>query len=231
MEHTPMSQVPSEDELRRATQFAKALISWLHNLRSTTLRDLAPNPSEEQLEARARQLQFANDVVGQSVPPLKMIREWLESESSLPTPACVAGSYGESVHAAVLGAALTARRELIEWLNGSGPSPAQRLADLDVLATSALLIRERNAALRQLLSRERNAAPKNRTADSKADKPKKKKCTIPENPDVLKLAKRIKDKRNKNRPLIDVALDFTEGKKTKAESLLRQLRRYLHLLD
>src|SRR5262249_7182342 len=65
--------------------------------------------------------------------------------------------------------------------------------------------------------------------DNKADKTKEKRRTIPENSQVLKLAKRIK-KRTKGRSKMDVALEFTEGKEKEAKSLLRQLRRYPDLL-
>jgi hypothetical protein len=74
------------------------------------------------------------------------------------------------------------------------------------------------------------ATPKNRSADNEADNSRKKRQLIPTNPDVLRLAKRIKDSRNKDRSMSDVALDFTEGNRKKADNLLRQLRRYPHLL-
>jgi len=68
-------------------------------------------------------------------------------------------------------------------------------------------------------------------ADKEADKPKKKLRTIPENSEVLKLAKRIKKGRKEGRPQVDVAREFTEANEVKAQSLLRQLRRYPDLLD
>jgi hypothetical protein len=68
-------------------------------------------------------------------------------------------------------------------------------------------------------------------ADTEADKPKKKLGTIPQNSEVLKLAKLIRKGRKDGRPQIDVARGFTEGNEGKAQSLLRQLRRYPALLD
>jgi hypothetical protein len=67
-------------------------------------------------------------------------------------------------------------------------------------------------------------------ADKETDKPKKKLRTIPENPEVLKLAKGITKGREDGRSLIDIARDFTDGNDAKAQSLLRQLRRYRDLL-
>src|SRR5262249_39216237 len=50
-------------------------------------------------------------------------------------------------------------------------------------------------------------------------------------PDVLRLAKKIdKEKRNGSSQK-QIALDFTDGDEQKADSLLRQLRRYPHLLN
>jgi hypothetical protein len=67
-------------------------------------------------------------------------------------------------------------------------------------------------------------------ADNISDKSEKKRLRVPTNPDVARLARRIKDCRNKDRSKSDVALDFTEGDEKKATNLLRQLRRYPHLL-
>ena len=71
-----------------------------------------------------------------------------------------------------------------------------------------------------------------RTADSKTDKKRKVKAITPENPDVAKLAKKIKKELPKGGTMIDVARDFANGNETKAQSLLRQLRsdRYRNLL-
>jgi hypothetical protein len=68
------------------------------------------------------------------------------------------------------------------------------------------------------------------SADSKADKAKKKRNTIPNNPAVLQLAKRVKRGREEGRTAIDGARDFAENNETKAQSLLRQLRRFPRLL-
>jgi hypothetical protein len=68
-------------------------------------------------------------------------------------------------------------------------------------------------------------------ADKETDKSKKKLHTIPENPEVVKLAKAIKRGRQERRAKIDVARGFTEGNELKAQSLLRQLRRYPVLLE
>jgi hypothetical protein len=73
-----------------------------------------------------------------------------------------------------------------------------------------------------------------RTADNKTDNPKKsRKNPSPENTEVLKLAKYIK-RQWKQRPSekkTSLALEFTNGDNDKAESLLRQLRRFPHLLN
>jgi hypothetical protein len=68
-------------------------------------------------------------------------------------------------------------------------------------------------------------------ADNKADNKAKKPHSIPENSDVLRLAKKIKRDREKGMFLIDSAREFCEDDEAKAQSLLRQLRRFPHLLD
>jgi len=54
---------------------------------------------------------------------------------------------------------------------------------------------------------------------------------VPENPEVLRLAKRIRGELSKGGTMIDIARDFTKGDEKKASNLLRQLRRYPHLLE
>jgi hypothetical protein len=63
-------------------------------------------------------------------------------------------------------------------------------------------------------------------ADSKADKKPKKSHPVPVNPDILKLAKKLKKDREKEMSLIDIAREFCEGNERRAQSLLRQVRRY-----
>jgi hypothetical protein len=70
-----------------------------------------------------------------------------------------------------------------------------------------------------------------READKKADRLKKKLNTIPNNLDVLELARRIRKGRKQGQSNISVAREFAEGNEPKAQSLLRQLRRYPRLLD
>jgi hypothetical protein len=67
-------------------------------------------------------------------------------------------------------------------------------------------------------------------ADSKPDKRPKEMKVIPDNPEVLKLAKKIKN-REKGVSQIDSAREFCECDERKAQSLLRQVRRYRHLLE
>jgi hypothetical protein len=70
-----------------------------------------------------------------------------------------------------------------------------------------------------------------RTADTKTDKKKKSSSRIPANDDISRLARKVL----KELPVIgskkEIALDYTDGDKKKAETLLRGLRRYPHLLD
>ncbi|RIK74925.1 MAG: hypothetical protein DCC68_22145 [Planctomycetota bacterium] len=68
-------------------------------------------------------------------------------------------------------------------------------------------------------------------ADSKTDNRKKIRQFVPENSDVLKLAKRIKRELPKGGTRNDIARDFTDGDEKKAQSLLRQIRRFPHLLE
>jgi hypothetical protein len=54
--------------------------------------------------------------------------------------------------------------------------------------------------------------------------------SLPKNLDVARLAKLIRDNRRVERSKMAIALQFTEGNKKRARSLLRQLRRYPVLL-
>ncbi len=58
----------------------------------------------------------------------------------------------------------------------------------------------------------------------------KKPIRLPQNPDVLKLARLIRQRAQEGSTQKEAALEFTGGDERKAESLLRQLRRYPHLL-
>ena len=51
-----------------------------------------------------------------------------------------------------------------------------------------------------------------------------------ENADVVRLAKEINNRRDAEVSQNDIALQFTEGDEKKAQNLLRQLRRYPHLI-
>jgi hypothetical protein len=67
-----------------------------------------------------------------------------------------------------------------------------------------------------------------RTPDSKKDNKKK---SLPDNPKLFKLAKKIKTDLPKGGTKIDIIRDFTDGDEKEAKSLDRQLRRYPHLLE
>ncbi|HUT12078.1 MAG TPA: hypothetical protein VMY42_16370 [Thermoguttaceae bacterium] len=85
------------------------------------------------------------------------------------------------------------------------------------------LFAEEKAALpRQLAG---SARPADNSADSKTDNAVSARVRIPENPDVLRLAKKINE-RNGDMTKTEIALELTEGDQTQAESLLRQLRRF-----
>jgi len=69
-----------------------------------------------------------------------------------------------------------------------------------------------------------------RTADGETDSQKSNVGRLPDNPNVLKLAKKMRSERESGATMKDIAMDFTDGDEAKAESLLRQLRRYRSLL-
>lgn len=73
-------------------------------------------------------------------------------------------------------------------------------------------------------------SPWSQPADSGQQSGQSKKI-VPDNPDVAKLANKIRRERNDVPNMLDIARDFTNGDEGKAENLLRQLRRYKHLLD
>ena len=68
-------------------------------------------------------------------------------------------------------------------------------------------------------------------ADGKTDGKKNNKNLVPENPEVAKLAKRIKKELPKGGNKTDIARDFADGNEKKAQSLLRKLRDYPNLLE
>lgn len=70
-----------------------------------------------------------------------------------------------------------------------------------------------------------------RRADSKTDNRKKSDNWLPKNPDVYRLAELLKRPRPDGLTKIDIARELTGGNETKAETLLRQLRRFPWLLD
>jgi len=96
--------------------------------------------------------------------------------------------------------------------------------DRDQLAD---ILREIHARLVRLDPRFGEAESEADRADSKTDNLGK----IPENPDVLKLAKEIRRRGSKNDCPTDIARAFTDFDEKSAQSLLRQLRRFPHLLD
>ena len=84
---------------------------------------------------------------------------------------------------------------------------------------------------RQLMRRTFAAldALENPGADSNADREKNNRIRIPENPDVLRLIKKINDSAGQESQR-DIAFQFTNGDRKHADSLLRQVRRYPDLL-
>jgi hypothetical protein len=67
-------------------------------------------------------------------------------------------------------------------------------------------------------------------ADSKTDNEKKSSPTIPENPRVSELAREINARRESGDTMMSIALEITEQDEQEAKTLLRQLRRFRHLL-
>ena len=67
--------------------------------------------------------------------------------------------------------------------------------------------------------------------DKKADK-KRRKAAVPENPDVMRLATLIRNNlKNPGETKIGIARGFTSGDEEKAQTLLRELRRFPNLLE
>ncbi|MFC1597190.1 hypothetical protein ACFL5Q_04525 [Planctomycetota bacterium] len=83
-------------------------------------------------------------------------------------------------------------------------------------------------AIELLIDRDEGLAE--RTADSETDSAKLNALRVPDNPEILRLAKKIRQERQTGATMKEIAIDFTDGDETKAESLLRQLRRYRNLL-
>ncbi len=70
-----------------------------------------------------------------------------------------------------------------------------------------------------------------RTTDKETDNSISANRRLPENPDVLRLFHKIKKDSKHGATMKEIALEFTEGDDSKAESLLRQLRRFRQLLQ
>ena len=66
-------------------------------------------------------------------------------------------------------------------------------------------------------------------ANTKTNTKKKKRFLLPQSPEVRKLCKKLKRDLAPGVQQIDVALDFTEGNRKKADNLLQQCRRYKHM--
>ena len=65
--------------------------------------------------------------------------------------------------------------------------------------------------------------------DEKADDSEKNWAKLPRNPKVIRLGKWLRNHKSSGRSDIELALDFTEGNRREAQSLLRKLRDYPHL--
>ena len=66
--------------------------------------------------------------------------------------------------------------------------------------------------------------------DNKPDKRQEKSSRVPRNKDVCKLINEASRKKNRDRPLIDIAREITDSNEKLAQSIARQARRYKHLL-
>lgn len=109
-----------------------------------------------------------------------------------------------------------------------------QVADADS-AFVGLLKTLRDRIMIKLESSESAAPRATFTEDSGADTKQKKSpiCDLhlPENPEVLRLAAEIQKKSGAGISQRQVAIEFTEGDRRKADSLLRQLRRFPNLLE
>lgn len=87
---------------------------------------------------------------------------------------------------------------------------------------------------RQIIGKLSDLARTKTSADKSPDKPGKKsagqRVRLPRNDDVLRLAKELQRNERQGLPKTQVALEFTNGDRTKAETLLRELRRYPDLI-
>lgn len=94
----------------------------------------------------------------------------------------------------------------------------------DVVATGkALLDLFRDLQQRILAALD---VPEQADKDKKADR----RVRLPEKTDVMRLAKCINDSADEELSKLDIARQFTGGNEKRAQSLLRQLRRYPHLV-
>ncbi len=69
------------------------------------------------------------------------------------------------------------------------------------------------------------------TPDTKTDNKRRKRNIVPNDPAVLRLAKKINKELSNGGTKIDIARDFTDGNEKEAQRLMKQLRRYPDLLS
>gem|GEM_PF-6763994 len=189
-------------------------------LAATLIRDAA-----SKVEDISRQAGMLEGQTTPEEPDLETLRAW---SSAIPGLIRCGKAVKPSAHEIVLDDGL----QVFNYINRCLPTPndgqlIQQTREIFQVILSADQLTDLDAAL---LSEWRAATQGQgqRTADSGADIGKK---TLPENPRVVELARRIRtDKTGAKRK--QIALEFTEGDETEAASLLKQLQpsRFGHLL-
>jgi|GEM_PF-6624073 len=177
--------------------------------------------------------------------------DFLVIDSNYPESFQVGSSVGKNAHAAVLGlareicelrASATEGKLAIRSMTEQPPGTIEhawarlskalegRLPDaIKVKQTLILLETESRAVLARAQSE--RGRRKSAGADTEADESEEKFIRVPENKDVCRLAKLINKHKGSRRPKVDIAREFTESNEKKAQSLLRKLRDYPHLLE
>jgi hypothetical protein len=118
-------------------------------------------------------------------------------------------------------------------LNAAGPLVHFFLATYDWAPeeTANRTVEDLAALLRSTPQPAASGTDGERTADSKADGKKNSWPKTPENPKVAQLAKKIRSNPDPKRSKVDIAREFAKYNEREAQSLLRKLRDFPHLLN
>jgi hypothetical protein len=211
---TPLPELARDENRERQSRYCQGFDPdwWLPALFAAKWRSYL-YPREAARESVEQWLELIDRLRIENLGPFGMPERAAELEADRDNDLRLIRDHAPQLHDAVVRPART-------------PSNSLHLQDAEaqIPASPAELLSENPSALKETRG-ERGQA------DNKADNRPKKTKTIPVNPEVLRLAKKIRRDRGKGMSQMESAREFCECDERKAKSLLRQLRRYPHLLE